>query len=131
MPIAYPDILSVADFNNSRVFISNGEQSGPVTFRDATDNAVIIDRNGMGAAVGDVDNDGDLDWFVTGLFGASETVGNRLYRNDGSGVLAGRDGPGRHRGRRLGLGRLHRGLQPRRPPGHLPHQRLGSAEPDR
>ena len=83
----YPDLLSVADFNNTRVFISNGEQSGPVTFRDATDNAVIIDRNGMGAAVGDVDNDGDLDWFVTGLFGASETVGNRLYRNDGSGVL--------------------------------------------
>jgi len=26
-----------------------------------TDNAVIIDRNGMGSAVGDVDNDGDLD----------------------------------------------------------------------
>jgi hypothetical protein len=83
----YPDILSVADFNNTRVFMSNGEQSGPVTFRDATDNAVIIDRNGMGAAVGDIDNDGDLDWFVTGLFGASETVGNRLYRNDGSGLL--------------------------------------------
>jgi hypothetical protein len=34
-----------------------------------------------------VDNDGDLDWFVTGIFGSSETVGNRLYLNDGNGVL--------------------------------------------
>ena len=83
----YPDILSVADFNNTRYFISNGAQGGKVTFHDATDNTVIIDRNGMGSAVGDFDNDGDLDWFVTGIFGASETVGNRLYRNDGTGVL--------------------------------------------
>ena len=90
----------------------------------------IIDRNGMGAAVGDIDNDGDLDWFVTGIFGSNETVGNRLYLNDGSGVLHGRDGRRRRRGRRLGLGRLLRGLQPRRPARHLPHQRLG-VEPDR
>ena len=83
----HPDILSVADFSNTRVFISNAEASGAVTFRDATDNAVIIDRNGMGSTVGDVDNDGDLDWFVTGIFGGAETVGNRLYRNDGTGVL--------------------------------------------
>lgn len=83
----YPDILSVADFNNTRVFINNGAQATPVTFRDATDNSVIIDRNGMGSAVGDIDNDGDLDWFVTGIFGASETVGNRLYRNEGNGLL--------------------------------------------
>jgi hypothetical protein len=83
----YPDILSVADFSNTRVFMSNGEDAGVVSFRDATDNGVIIDRNGMGAAVGDVDNDGDLDWFVTGIFGSNETVGNRLYLNDGSGAL--------------------------------------------
>ena len=83
----YPDILSVADFSNTRVFMSNGENAGVVSFRDATDNGVIIDRNGMGAAVGDVDNDGDLDWFVTGIFGSNETVGNRLYLNDGSGAL--------------------------------------------
>jgi enediyne biosynthesis protein E4 len=83
----FPDVLSVADFSNSRYFLSNAEEAGPVTFTDATDNAVIIDRNGMGSAVGDVDNDGDLDWFVTGIFGASETVGNRLYLNDGTGAL--------------------------------------------
>ena len=83
----YPDILSVADFSNTRVFMSNGEDAGIVSFRDATNNGVIIDRNGMGAAVGDVDNDGDLDWFVTGIFGSNETVGNRLYLNDGTGTL--------------------------------------------
>src|SRR5688572_19325463 len=83
----YPDILSVSDFSNSRYFLSNGSQNGTVTFRDATDNAVIIDRNGMGSAIGDYDGDGDLDWFVTGILGVSETVGNRLYRNDGTGVL--------------------------------------------
>jgi hypothetical protein len=83
----YPDLLIVSDFNNSRFLLSNGAQAGPVTFRDATDNAVIIDRNGMGSSIGDVDNDGDLDWFVTGIFGASETVGNRLYRNEGNGLL--------------------------------------------
>jgi enediyne biosynthesis protein E4 len=83
----HPDILSVADFSNTRYFVSNAEDAGAVTFRDATDNGVVIDRNGMGAAVGDVDNDGDLDWFVTGIFGSNETVGNRLYLNDGTGAL--------------------------------------------
>jgi hypothetical protein len=85
---AYPDILSVADFSNTRVFMSNGANGGPVTFTDTTDNDVIIDRNGMGAAVGDIDNDGDLDWFLTGIFGSNETVGNRLYLNDGTGLLS-------------------------------------------
>ena len=83
----YPDILSVADFNNTRLFISRGSRDPLVTFDDRTDNAVVIDRNGMGSAVGDFDNDGDLDWFVTGIFGVGETVGNRLYRNDGDGGL--------------------------------------------
>ena len=84
----YPDILSVADFSNTRVFMSNGDSGGAVTFRDTTDNDVIIDRNGMGAAVGDIDNDGDLDWFLTGIYGSNETVGNRLYLNDGTGLLS-------------------------------------------
>src|SRR5688572_24531202 len=83
----YPDVLLVSDFSNSRFLLKDPAQAAPVAFRDATDNAVIIDRNGMGSAVGDVDNDGDLDWFVTGIFGASETVGNRLYRNEGNGLL--------------------------------------------
>ena len=47
----------------------------------------------MGAAVGDFDNDMDLDWFVSSIWAAAETTafqrvgitGNRLYRNDGGG----------------------------------------------
>ena len=33
------------------------------SFEDVT-TPVISDENGMGAALGDYDNDGDLDWFV-------------------------------------------------------------------
>ncbi len=83
----YPDLLSVADFSNTRQFMNNGGTGGAFEFVDVTDPTVIIDRNGMGSAVGDIDNDGDLDWFVTAIFGAGETVGNRLYVNDGAGVF--------------------------------------------
>ncbi len=83
----YPDLLVVSDFGNSRQFMNNGGAGGGFAFSDVTDLTVIIDRNGMGSAVGDIDNDGDLDWFVTAIFGAGETVGNRLYVNDGQGVL--------------------------------------------
>ena len=83
----YPDIVSVADFNYSQYFINN--QDG--TFTNATDTDVIIDGNGMGSAVGDYDNDGDLDWFVTSIEclgqgncdnGVISSIGNRLYRNN-------------------------------------------------
>lgn len=82
----FPDLLSVADFNYSHYFVNN--QDG--TFTNATDTDVIIDGNGMGAAVADYDNDGDLDWFVTSIDchddsdcagGILSKVGNRLYRN--------------------------------------------------
>ena len=81
----YPDLLFVADFNRSQVFLNNGDG----TFRNVTDTGVLIDDHGMGSAVADFDADGDLDWFVTSVYygGAGETPdpfrGNRLYRNDG------------------------------------------------
>ena len=75
----YPDILSVADFGTTRVFINNGDG----TFRDVTDTDQITDRNGMGSAVGDYDNDGDLDWFVSAIWsGDTRVIGNQLYRNN-------------------------------------------------
>lgn len=80
-----PDLLIAADFENSEVFANTGQGN----FARQTDRAVISDENGMGAAVADYDNDGDLDWFVTSVWdpnGVAEgnwgVSGNRLYRND-------------------------------------------------
>lgn len=74
----FPDLLYVVDFNGSRSFKNNGDG----TFTDNTDLTQITDSNGMGSAVGDYDNDGDMDWFVSSI------DGNRLYQNDGSGNFA-------------------------------------------
>jgi len=80
----YPDLLSVADFRNSQIFLNNGDS----TFTDATDEALMIDDSGMGSALGDYDNDGDLDWFVTSILGSNQPTGNRLYQNSGIGSFA-------------------------------------------
>jgi len=60
-------------------------QSPDGTFQDVTDEAGVSgrpqNRYGMGAAVGDYDNDGFEDLYVTG-YGA-----NTLYRNDGKGTF--------------------------------------------
>ena len=81
----YPDLVIAADFLTSKYYVNEGDG----TFRDATDREVIIDGNGMGAAVGDYDNDGDLDWFVSSIWSDPDDDGeqifkhgNRLYRND-------------------------------------------------
>ena len=80
-----PDLVIASDFRTSRFYVNNGDG----TFKDATDRTVLIERNGMGSAVGDYDGDGDLDWFVSSIWtdpdedGEQEfKVGNRLYRND-------------------------------------------------
>jgi len=84
-----PDLLVAADFDRSKVFLNDGDG----TFTNVT-SAVISDENGMGAAVGDYDNDGDLDWFVSSVWdpngdpeGSWGVTGNRLYRNTGAGVF--------------------------------------------
>jgi hypothetical protein len=44
----------------------------------------------MGGTIGDYDNDGDLDWYVTSIFDnpglqfPEGKTGSRLYRNDGN-----------------------------------------------
>ena len=84
----WPDLLVAGDFGTSHVFLNNRDR----TFRKVTDDTVINDENGMGASVGDYDNDGDLDWFISSIFDDRPNVpwgptGNRLYRNDGAGVF--------------------------------------------
>ncbi|PDH40523.1 MAG: hypothetical protein CNE99_03505 [OM182 bacterium MED-G24] len=77
------DLLMAADFDTSQVMINNGDG----TFVKTTDRNTIVDQHGMGSAVGDYDNDGDMDWFVTSIIQQPDLFGNRLYRNDGSGVF--------------------------------------------
>ena len=87
------DLLMTSDFGESQVFLNNDDGS----FTKTTNRAVIVDQNGMGASVGDYDNDGDMDWFVTSIYtrdvldssveGCEELFGNRLYRNRGAGVF--------------------------------------------
>ena len=82
------DLLMVSDFEESQVYRNNDDG----TFTRITDRQVIKDQSGMGAAVGDYDNDGDMDWFVTSIYNldviGGVRFGNRLYRNDGNGVFA-------------------------------------------
>ena len=77
----FPDLVTTADFNTSQIFMNDGD----ATFTNATDVNVIDDNNGMGSAVGDFDNDGDLDWFVSAILDGAlpdAWTGNRFYRND-------------------------------------------------
>lgn len=86
----YPDMLLAADFGTSQIFVN--QKDG--TFVNTTDSNVITDENGMGAAVADYDNDGDLDWFVSSIYDPNMMAeanwgvsGNRLYRNKGDGTF--------------------------------------------
>jgi enediyne biosynthesis protein E4 len=67
-------------FRNDLAIAPDGRPS--LHFTDVTAGAGVgLDAYGMGAAVGDYDNDGDLDLFVT-TFGP-----DTLYRNDGNGTF--------------------------------------------
>tara|TARA_E500000331_G_scaffold184962_1_gene178059 strand:+ start:1304 stop:5008 length:3705 start_codon:yes stop_codon:yes gene_type:complete len=80
-----PDLLYASDFGTSRSFLNNGDGTFSLI---VSNEPVLTDEFGMGAAVGDYDNDGDMDWFVTSIFGTvnnAPATGNRLYRNDGLG----------------------------------------------
>ncbi|MFI4898262.1 MAG: FG-GAP-like repeat-containing protein [Phycisphaerales bacterium JB059] len=83
----YPELLLTNDFGTSRYY----ENLGGVAFEDRTQDAgVTHDCNGMGSSVGDVDADGDLDWFMTNIYfpPPADSCGNTLY-------LQGADAAGR------------------------------------
>lgn len=89
---SWPDLLFVSDFETTQYFVNNQGKG----FVNRTSAEVITDENGMGSALGDYDNDGDLDWFVSGVFDLDPKgvefnaplwgkSGNRLYQNKGNG----------------------------------------------
>ncbi len=81
----YPELMVAADFNTSVYFANNRDGSfSKVGIWSA--NKV---HNGMGAAVGDVNRDGRLDWFVTAIdpsYQGFQKDGNRIYMNQGEHV---------------------------------------------
>jgi enediyne biosynthesis protein E4 len=79
----WPDIAIAADFGTTQLFINNGDG----TFRNF-DNPILRDAQfGMGSALGDINNNGRLDWFVTSILGPGDRFftpqGNRLFVNVG------------------------------------------------
>ncbi len=68
-----------ADLRTSRVFLNDRGRG----WIEATDRAVITDKNGMGAAVGDYDNDGWLDLFHTNGWFDYGTDRSKLFMNGG------------------------------------------------
>ena len=67
---------------SARLFRNELKPKGRLEFTDVTTQAGVgYQGYGMGVAVGDYDNDGDLDLYVTG-FGS-----NVLYRNNGDGTF--------------------------------------------
>jgi len=79
----WPDLLVTSDLGTSEIYRNDGDG----TFTETT-TAVITDEAGMGAAVGDYDNDGDIDWFVSSVMDSSiGYTGNRLYQNSGGGTF--------------------------------------------
>ncbi len=103
----WPDLVLASDFGTSQLLWNQGDGS----FVDGTLAAGVgTDENGMGSALGDIDGDGDLDWFVTSIFDPGPACphftswgcsGNRLYRNESGRLFSDatdafdvRDGPG-------------------------------------
>lgn len=70
----HPDLALASDYGYSRLFWNNGNG----TFTDGTESSgANQDGSAMGSAVGDYDNDGDLDWFL----GNIDVDRNNLYAN--------------------------------------------------
>lgn len=86
----WPDLAIAADVNDSVYLVNEAGKR----FSEATDSNVPSSHlDGMGAAFGDFDNDGDLDWYVTSIsFEEDERglYGNHLYDNNGDNTFTNR-----------------------------------------
>jgi hypothetical protein len=73
------DVYLACDYGTDRIFFNNGDG----TFRDATEKSIGIDtRKGMNVDVGDYDNDGWLDIYVTNITDEYMKECNMLWHNN-------------------------------------------------
>ena len=106
----WQDLYLACDYGTDRIFFNNGDG----TFRDVTEKAIGFDtKKGMNVDVGDYDNDGWLDVYVTNITDEYMKECNMLWHNNGA--TADRSPDRRVEGDRhlptpLGLGRQVRRL---------------------
>ncbi len=76
----HPDVYVAGDYGTDRVYFNNGNG----TFTDTTQKSIGFDtRKGMNADVGDYDNDGWLDVYVTNITDEYMKECNMLWHNNG------------------------------------------------
>jgi hypothetical protein len=80
----WQDIYLACDYGTDRMYLNNGDG----TFRDVTEKAIGIDtRKGMNAELGDYDNDGWLDVYVTNITDEYMKECNMLWHNNHDGTF--------------------------------------------
>jgi hypothetical protein len=78
------DVYLACDYGTDRLYINNGDG----TFRDVTEKALGFDtRKGMNVDVGDYDNDGWLDVYVTNITDEYMKECNMLWHNNHDGTF--------------------------------------------
>jgi hypothetical protein len=84
----YPEILLGGDFGGGGTYEGSRyfRNDAGLGFTDLADtNGTDHEENGMGQTIGDVNNDGRIDWYVTSIhFPSIGWTGNKLYANDGN-----------------------------------------------
>jgi hypothetical protein len=78
------DVYLACDYGTDRIFFNNGDG----TFRETTEKSIGIDtKKGMNVDVGDYDNDGWLDIYVTNITDEYMKECNMLWHNNADGTF--------------------------------------------
>jgi len=79
----YPEIFAIGDGGTTQYFINNTDG----TFTNFTEQGGLgLDQFGMGQTLGDFNNDGLIDWYVSSIFSldfGNNGEGQKLYLNQG------------------------------------------------